>query len=734
MPISISAYSAEFIEESGVDTLQEIALYSPNFNISTASSATNQRITVRGVGSVANNAIEPSVGVFIDGVYYPRTGSVLGNLIDLEAIEVLRGPQGTLFGRNTPVGALNIRTRDAAREHFESALDLGFGSQDSVSVGGSISGPVNDVIAFRLSGKYNERDGYGDNLLTGENFGEEDNLNIRGKLDFDFSPQFNVVVSADYGEINSGGQTVELLNGTEPVTFVPTIQGLFMDPDAGELLTSDPYDHDIYQAHNDSLEDEQWGFAVDASYELGSGHTIRSITSYREWDALTLEQTFRLPADFLPRVTNYATETLSQEIQFLSPGGETFEYVTGLFLYDETYTIDQDFDLGADGCSILVGALAGATAAANCASQQQIGASDGEFDQETQSIAVYGQGTWNVNEQLSFTLGGRYTTDDKTGNYSNVVNNTWLTTLRLRDNDEQLALDAGDFGDTEAFTYFANASYFPTDDIMLFGTISTGFKSGGFNSEGTFPNIPREERGFAPEESINYELGIKSQLFNNTLQLNATAFLMDIEDFQDRTFDGLSLIVRNAAELRVQGIETDFVWAPLDQLTFIGGLSYLDSEFQEYPNGSPLPAAPSSAGVLQDLSGETSHFAPEWQGSLVANWADDFSAWDGTEYFLRGETQYIGEQYVGTSTNLNPQTIQDAYQLFNARVGLRATDQNWEVNVFGRNLADEGYCVNIFDQPNGSAFGGVDNATNTGAQRCVPGDPQTWGVELKIRR
>ena len=728
VPISISAYGAEFIEESGVETLTDIALYSPNFSISQSSQKTNQRIIIRGVGSVGNNAIEPSVGVFIDGVYYPRSGSVVGNLIDLEAVEVLRGPQGTLFGRNTPMGALNIRTKSASRDGLESSLDLGFGSYDAFTLGGSVSAPINDAVAFRLSGKYNERGGFGDNLFTGEEFGAQDDFNLRGKLDFDFAPNFNVVVSADYGEVNSDGTTIEFLNGTESPQFLGTIGALF-GPDATNLVTSDPFDHDIYQDHRDTLADEQWGLSVDAEYELGSGHTIKSITSYREWDADVFESALRLPAQLFPRKTTYATETFSQEFQLLSPEGETFEYVAGLFFYDESYYIDQDFDFGAQFCIPVVAGLAGLPAAQGCAVAPQIDVSDSEFNQDLQSVAAYGQGTWHVNDAWSLTLGGRYTTDDKTGDFTNAINNPFVVALSIRAPDSQLGLDAGDYGDTDAFTFFANASYFPADDIMLFGTVSSGFKSGGFNSEGVFPALTREQRGFGPETTTNYELGIKSQLFDNTLQLNATLFRMDIEDFQDRAFDGISFITRNAGELRQQGLETDFVWAPLDQLTFTGGLSYLDSEFQDYQNASPLPG-----GLPQDLTGQSAHFSPEWQGSLVADWSDDLTFWNGTEYFLRGETQYMGEHNAGGNTNQNPQTIQEAYQLFNARVGVRAHDGAWEVSAFGRNLGDEGYCRAIFAQPFGGQLGATNANNNTTAMRCAVGDPLTWGLQLKLKR
>ena len=412
----------------------------------------------------------------------------------------------------------------------------------------------------------------------------------------------------------------------------------------------------------------------------------------------------------------------------ISPEGEAFEYVAGLFFYDEQYLIDQDFDFGAQFCIPVVAGLAGVPAAQGCAAGQQVDVSDSEFEQDLQSLAAFGQGTWNINDQWSLTLGGRYTSDDKTGSFSNAINNPFVTALSIRAADSQPNLDSSDYGDTDAFTYFANASYFPNADVMVFGTISSGFKSGGFNSEGVFPALTREQRGFGPETTTNYELGIKSQLFDNSLQLNATLFRMDIEDFQDRAFDGISFVTRNAGELRQQGLETDFIWAPLDQLTLTGGLSYLDSEFQDYTNASPLPG-----GAPQDLSGKSAHFSPEWQGSLVADWADTFTPISGTEYYLRGETQYMGDHNAGGNTNQNPQSEQDAYQLFNARLGLRADDKSWEVNLWGRNLGDEGYCRAIFAQPFGAQLRAVNATNNTTAMRCAVGDPLTWGIQLKLR-
>ena len=185
VPISITAYGAEFIEKSGVQDIHDIALYSPNFTIGNSSQLSNQRIAIRGVGSVGNAGIEPSVGVFIDGIYYPRPGSIIGNLMDIQSFEILRGPQGTLFGRNTPMGALNITTKDPSFAGMEGNYELGYGSQSAYKIGAAVNIPLGENVAMRVAGKYTDRDGYGTNLLNGENYGERDDLNLRGKLLFE---------------------------------------------------------------------------------------------------------------------------------------------------------------------------------------------------------------------------------------------------------------------------------------------------------------------------------------------------------------------------------------------------------------------------------------------------------------------------------------------------------------------------------------------------------------------
>jgi len=721
VPISISAYSGEFLEESGAQTLQDIALYSPNFMLPSSSQLTNARIQIRGVGAPGNAGIEPSVGVFIDEVYYPRPGSILGNLLDVQTVEVLRGPQGTLFGRNTAAGALNIRTKDPSLDGNSGRLSIGAGSFDAYNGSAVFNGVLSDTVAVRLAGQYSERGGYGTNLFTGEEFGARDDLNLRGKVLFNVSDQLSLKVAADYSEISFGGQTVELLPDTIPTpVFGGTLGALFGATARDQFLAAaaDPFDHDVYQDHRDFSDDEQWGVSLHADYEFASGHILRSITSARDWEAATFGSALRLPAQMFPRKQTYENSTFSQEIQLLSPTGREFEYVVGGFYYDESYEITSDFDLGAQFCIPVVAGLAGLGAGQACAAGQQIDASESDFSQDLQSFAVFGQGTWRPNEEWAFTAGLRYSDEEKEGAFSNVVNNPFVTILSIRANE---TLPATTLDDSQV-TYFANASWFPVDDVMLFATYSTGYKGGGFNTQGTFPALAPNQRIFEAETSDNIEVGIKSQFFDNTLQANVTAYRMELEDYQDRAFDGISFVTRNVGELRQQGIEADIIWAPLDQLTINGGLSLLDSEFLDYQDASPLPGGP-----VQDLTGGEAHFSPDVQGSLVADWSDSLG-FNDMGYFLRAELQNIGEQNLGGNTNNNPQSIQDAYSLFNARIGLAAEDDNWRLTLWGKNLTEEGYCTTIFDQPFGGSLGGTANLQTP--QRCVVGAPRTYGVEL----
>ena len=282
-------------------------------------------------------------------------------------------------------------------------------------------------------------------------------------------------------------------------------------------------------------------------------------------------------------IFDLTNEAVQQEFQLISPSGGDLEYVLGAFFYDESYAITQVFNVGDQLCVPLVFALAGQGAAALCAGGPTAGHIDA-FDQDLTSYALFGEATYQLTDQFSFTGGVRYTNDEKNGQFNATSPNQIFPLIGARAEESFGPVDISD----EEVTYRINLSYRPTDDVMLFATHSTGFKSSGFNTDGVFPALTPEDRLFEAETSNNYEFGVKSQFLDNTLQANVTAYRTDYKNFQDRSFDGVSFLVRNVGELRSQGVEADVKWLPSDQLTLFASAAYQDAEFTDYP-GSRAP-------------------------------------------------------------------------------------------------------------------------------------------------
>ena len=368
VPISVSTFSDDFFTRSNVNTLRDMARYAPNLTLPQSSTVANQRIIMRGVGSVGNSAIEPTVAVFIDGVYYPRPSSIVGSMTDLERAEVLRGPQGTLFGRNASMGALNIVTKNPTDEH-EGRISFGYGDYDEKRVSGYINSAISEMAAARLSFQVSKRDGYGENTYTEDGsrntVGDWEDMTVRGKLLLTPSATTDVLLTADYSRVRNEGAVTELIGDTVPGQ---TLYGLAHILPTGELPEAgDVYDHRLHQMHRDDADDEQWGLSGDVTWTVGE-HTIRSITAYRDWENDSLDQSvIRLPADLVPTDQFYDAETFSQELQITSPEGEDVEYVFGLYYYDEEYSLDSNSRLGKDFCGMVERLFAGQLQAGNFA-------------------------------------------------------------------------------------------------------------------------------------------------------------------------------------------------------------------------------------------------------------------------------------------------------------------------------------------------------------------------------
>ena len=368
VPISVSTFSDDFFTRSNVNTLRDMARYAPNLTLPQSSTVANQRIIMRGVGSVGNSAIEPTVAVFIDGVYYPRPSSIVGSMTDLERAEVLRGPQGTLFGRNASMGALNIVTKNPTNRH-EGRISFGYGDYDEKRVSGYVNSAISEMASARLSFQASNRDGYGENTYTEDGsrrtVGDWGDMTVRGKLLLTPSDTTDILLTADYSRLRNEGAVTEFIGDTAPGQ---TLYGLAHILPPGELPEAgDVYDHRLNQMHRDDADDEQWGLSGDVTWTVGE-HTIRSITAYRDWENDSLDQSvIRLPADLVPTDQFYDAETFSQELQITSPEGEDVEYVFGLYYYDEEYSLDSNSRLGKDFCGMVERLFAGQLSAGNFA-------------------------------------------------------------------------------------------------------------------------------------------------------------------------------------------------------------------------------------------------------------------------------------------------------------------------------------------------------------------------------
>ena len=731
--VSITQLGGETLEKSGLQNLTDVSSFVPNFHISTSNQTNNTRLTIRGVGSVGNSAIEGSVGVFVDGVYYARPGSVLGNMASIESIEILRGPQGTLFGRNTPMGALNISTLDPSDE-FEARTRLTLGNFGTANVFGYMSGQLSDNLNANITINSANRDGFGFNEYTDSEFGEREDLSLRSKLVYDVSDKTRIKLVLDTAKLSNQGPIVEILEDTKNPIFIGTTQALFGTA-AG---TESTFDRIVNQQNEDDATDKQSGASLEVNHTFSNDYQLKSISAMRVWESdYENEGTLRLTADLLPRNTFFEHEMLSQEFQLLSPDSDSYEYVVGAYLYKEDYTISQNFDAGAQFCAPVAFAIirgnlirAGRTPAeatqiaqaqaAACAQAPQFSGVNSEFEQDLSSYAVFYHGTHYLSEQWKLSLGARFSNDDKEGSFEQVLNNPFFSLVRAPESAPNLS-----FSDSK-LTYLANLSYQVSKDHMLFATASTGFKSGGFNSQGGASSL-EESRIFDSETTKNYELGYKGTLFDGATSFNATVFRTDIEDFQDRSFDGLSFVTANAGELRQQGLEIDFRSSVTDHLSILGGLGYLDSEFLSYPSASPLPGAPG----VQDLTGRPNHRSPKLQASALIDYSQEFA--NDYLWYVRPGWSYIGEQNLGGDTNQNPQTLQAGYSLVNVRVGIENYVAGWSVELFVNNATDTEYCGGMFDQPLGAQIGAVNTADNTTVVRCVVGDPKTYGVQFSYQ-
>lgn len=732
VPISVAAFTGQTLAKSNVINVEDLQKVVPNFSAAKGAQSTYLRLSIRGIGAASNTTVEPSVAVFLDGAYVPRVGSAISSMLDVDSVEVLRGPQGTLFGRNASVGAISLHTVQPKLGTFGGEVSTEVGTGDRYKVTGIMNVPVGDHAAFRFAGSQQWFGGYWHNDLDGKRVGGVDETVARGSFRYSNGP-IDWVIRADYAR-QSGDAATNIDFDRSSVTdaqwnrFIKIVGA----PD------SNLNDNAMNQYLTASLHDKQWGANSTLSWNVGGGSTVRLIDNYRDWKNNQLDgDVIFTPTPILSRVGVFDSKSQNHELQFISPTNQwlngKLDMVAGLYYFHEKYHQGERLNENSQFCNLLVPVTGpppgNAPLRAICnANLTKVGAPFGginaavqDVHQTVDSYAAYAQANFHFNDKLFATAGGRLSKDEKAADYKQVTN-AFLQGQRA--NESEVLPDISD----SRFTYRVGLNYEPTKNQLFFLTYSTGYKSAGYNSGAGAPVPPT--RVFGRETTADWELGAKTSWLNHALTLNLTFYRMDIKGFQDRAFDGTSFTVRNAGNLRHQGFEFDGVARPLTNLSLFANVAYLDSKFTDYPKAPGLPGTPA---IAQNLKGKPATYAPKWTGRVGVDWTGEFAS-SGFSWDVNSNVSFTSKFYGGLQNDANPQTIINGYALVGARASINAPGNRWTFSVFSNNMLNKQYALGNLYQFLGGPLGLLNGPfVGSSAVRQLHADPRTIGASLTFR-
>lgn len=698
--MSVAAFTDEFFKNSGVSSLNQLDQYTPSLKITPVTDSRSTSIRIRGIGSVGSNAgIDPSVGVFIDGVYQGRAGMSIADLMDIQRVEVLRGPQGTLFGKNTAAGALNIISKTPA-EVFQSRFEAVAGNYGAQELRGMINLPLGESgHATRLSAYHVTNDGFDRNTFNGKRINDTQRQGVKSRTLFNLEDYGDFIISLDYAK-NAGDccapDIIDYVGSGSvlglPFSLLAAETGIAVpeaDPFDRKLVFDEPFVNDV----------KVGGVGAEWNRELSNGLTFTWINAWRFYESDSALDGDFSPYESVQSETSVELDQYSSEFRIASPEDEAWDYQVGAFYFNSTMDT-----VGLNGFLPLTGSL---FAFGLLFPNGTINVDTNEH--ETTSYALFGQTNWNIDEQWKLTLGARYTYEEKKRAGSQVSRPEPAFPLDAPpiagpDSTVDEETDSSDISPT------ISLSYFPREGLMFYASASQGFKSGGFNQLRTAVGVPGE---FDEERSRSYEMGWKGTWLARRLKVNGTLFFVDYDDFQAQGFDGANITVRNAGSLESKGVELDAVYAASEMLTLGSALGYNDATYSNFETGECTNAQLFAvtggspfvlAECVQDLTGRELDNAPEWTLSNFAQLDGQFTGTD-MNWFARLEYNYIGELYM--AQDLDEALKRPSLDIVNARLGISGKDSKWKVTLWGRNLLDEEYFVVGFDIPVHGGFAGI---------------------------
>jgi iron complex outermembrane receptor protein len=727
VPIPVSVLTGELVASAGAFNVNRVKELIPTVQFY-SSNPRNSAVTIRGIGSpfgLTNDGIEAGVGMYVDGVFYARPASATLDFLDVAQVEVLRGPQGTLFGKNTTAGAINVTSR---RPTFspESNVEIGYGSYDFVQAKASLSGPLSDKVAGRVSFSGTGRDGFIFNTKTQAATNTLNNVGFRGQLLVTPSKSVAVNVAVDHTRQRPEGYA-QVIAGVAPTLRPANRQWSQIISD----LNYTPPSYNAFDRLTDT--DTSWqsnqdlgGAAVNVDWNVGRGR-ITSTTAYRywQWDPSNDRDFIGLPVTSISAAPSKQNQW-TQEVRYAGPLSSRVNLVTGVFAFRQALDSNPSFkqEQGSAAARFL---LAPSALAATPGLLDGYGYNQFLSFRNT-SAAAFGQIEWLVTDRLRILPGLRFNYDQKSADYDQQLygglqtTNPALIALKL----SVLAPQAytADVDDTNTSGQLTVA-YKISDAVNTYGTYSTGFKSVGLNLNG----LPTDALGnpilstavVKPEDARHVEFGVKTE-FRPGYTANFTVFNSGIEDYQTQVVNAQVGVLRgylaNAEKVRVRGAEFDGNARINRRLSFYGAAAYTDGIYVSFPDAPP-PVEDTGGPQTKDISGSVLPGISKWALTFGGEYNHPASVFSQAgELFGAVDTSYRSQ--FSSSPSASRYMMVDGYGLINLRAGFRWND-GWSVFLWSRNLLDKQYYEFLTAQPG-----------NSGLIVGLPGDPRTVGVTLRM--
>lgn len=694
VPVAVSVLTGESLEASGISSVGELSMIAPSVRFAGSVSSSGQGMLIRGVGGAAfATGFEGSVGTMIDGVVTGPGGSSIAEFWDIERIEVLRGPQGTLFGKNTSAGAVNIISKQPTSE-FEAEAGVRWGEEfDELRLDGVVSGPLSENLTGRVAAFwYDQGEGYVDNVILNDTENKKERWGIRLKTAYESGPlSVNVSLAYDEQDNNCCVRTFSAIDNSSAGALtafflLPSLAASGVEPSLSNRtsIADEVIFEDVENLHG----------VLEVAWELESGHVIKSITGYRDWEQEEYNDVDFLPLDVISGQIFNSLELFTQELQLLSPAGQNLEYVLGLYYYDTEISDNTILDGGTSITGVF-------------------GSTEWDNTVDVENIAVFGHATYKFSDQWSAYAGVRYISEDidaqgvRGGNFFAFPGDFAPASASSSDND---------------WVGTAGVQFYPAEKTMVYASVSRGYKGSAIDTTigGSFFTGNPNQAVLNPETVLSYELGVKTALLDGRVLLNAAAFMSEFDDFQATAFNGTSYVLRNAGVLDSDGVELDVTALLWEGATLVFNAAYIDATFDEF-TGAPCTVAQNADGScvanggVQDLSGQPLNNSSEWQYTVNLKQAfkvGQLNAYAVAEYAWQDDVVFDGD--------LDPFTAQDSFGVANFRLGVTTANDRYDLALFARNAFDEDYSLRIADAP-----------LYSGAYASYPAPGRSVGIELR---